>query len=104
MYFCPFCSNLLVPEQSQALNLTCTTCPYIYKLSITLSHSTKNAVKTVDKVMGEEDDLKYANKCQIKCPKCANNEAMFLEIQTRSADEPMTIFYQCTKCKFDWKE
>ena len=104
MYFCPFCCNLLIPEQTQSLNLSCTACPYIYKLSVTLSNSSKNTVKTIDKILGEEDDLKYANKCQIKCPKCYFNEAMFLEIQTRSADEPMTIFYQCTKCRFDWKE
>ena len=104
MYFCPVCSNLLIPEQGQAVNLSCTTCPYIYKLCVTLSHSVKNNVKILDKIMGEDDDLKYANKCQAKCPKCDHNEAMFIEIQTRSADEPMTIFYQCTKCKFDWKE
>lgn len=104
MYFCPFCSNLLITDQSQSLNLTCSSCPYIYKLSISLTHSFKNKVKSLDTVLGEDTDLKYANKCEAKCPKCSNNEALFLELQTRSADEPMTIFYQCTKCKHDWKD
>ncbi|KAI5154997.1 DNA-directed RNA polymerase III subunit RPC11, partial [Enteropsectra breve] len=60
--------------------------------------------KEIEKIMGGDDELKFANKCSIKCPKCPNEEAMFLELQTRSADEPMTIFYQCTLCRFDWKE
>ena len=29
-----------------------------------------------------------------KCPKCGSNTSLFL-VQTRSADEAQTIFYQC---------
>ena len=32
------------------------------------------------------------------CKKCVNNEAYFWTVQTRSADEPETKFYKCTKC------
>lgn len=104
MYFCPFCNNFLIPEQQQSLFLACTTCPYIYRLNTIQTQIQKNKVKEIDKIAGEEDDIKYANKCQIKCLKCPNDEALFVEIQTRSADEPMTIFYQCTKCHYNWKD
>jgi DNA-directed RNA polymerase subunit M/transcription elongation factor TFIIS len=38
------------------------------------------------------------------CPKCDHNEIAYDMIQTRSADEPATIFYTCTKCNHKWKE
>lgn len=103
MYFCPICGGFLVTEQSQSINLSCPNCPYTYKLTSILKNTSCNKTKALAKIIGE-DDLKYANKCQAKCPKCTNNEALFLEVQTRSADEPSTIFYQCTVCRFDWKE
>ncbi len=104
MHFCPFCNNFLVPEHQQSISLVCTTCMYTYKLNTTQTHVQLNKVKEIDKIAGGDEEMKYAKKCRIKCPKCPNEEAMFVEIQTRSADEPMTIFYQCTKCKANWKE
>lgn len=38
------------------------------------------------------------------CGKCSHGEAAFMEIQTRSADEPATLFFRCCKCAFQWKE
>ena len=32
------------------------------------------------------------------CKKCENTEAYFWTLQTRSADEPETRFFKCTKC------
>jgi hypothetical protein len=41
-----------------------------------------------------------------KCPKCEHPEAWFHQMQTRSADEASTIFYECgnPKCGFKWNE
>lgn len=33
------------------------------------------------------------------CPKCANVKAFFMQIQTRSADEPMTTFYKVRRLR-----
>lgn len=33
-----------------------------------------------------------------KCRTCGNREYFFYQLQTRSADEPMTIFYICKGC------
>jgi len=40
------------------------------------------------------------------CPYCGHGEAAFKEFQTRSADEPATLFYRCLneKCQKQWRE
>ena len=42
--------------------------------------------------------------CAVSCPKCPADSAYFYELQIRSADEPATIFYQCTGCGHNWRE
>ena len=39
-----------------------------------------------------------------RCPKCEHNRAYFMQMQTRSADEPMTTFYKCCECGHRWKD
>jgi DNA-directed RNA polymerase III subunit RPC11 len=39
-----------------------------------------------------------------KCPRCDSKEAFFMEIQTRSADEPASLFFRCTQCAQRWRE
>ena len=41
---------------------------------------------------------------QFLCRKCKKRECTFYEMQTRSADEPMTIFVNCLSCGNKWKE
>lgn len=40
------------------------------------------------------------------CGKCGNGRAYFMQMQTRSADEPMTTFYKCCNqtCGYNWRE
>ncbi|CAO1631799.1 unnamed protein product [Parajaminaea phylloscopi] len=40
------------------------------------------------------------------CPKCDHDRAYYFQLQVRSADEPMTTFYRCTKpsCTHQWRE
>ena len=38
----------------------------------------------------------------LKCPKCSHMKTFSFSKQTRSADEPMTTFSQCVKCKHKW--
>lgn len=37
------------------------------------------------------------------CGKCKSKNVVFTELQTRSADEPMTVFYFCQGCGKNWK-
>jgi DNA-directed RNA polymerase subunit M/transcription elongation factor TFIIS len=38
-----------------------------------------------------------------KCRKCHSTKCTYYELQTRSADEPMTIFITCLDCGTKWK-
>lgn len=41
---------------------------------------------------------------QFRCPRCGKRQCTFYEMQTRSADEPMTIFIQCVNCGKRWTQ
>jgi transcription elongation factor S-II len=38
-----------------------------------------------------------------KCRKCHSNKCSYYQMQTRSADEPMTTFVTCLECANRWK-
>lgn len=54
-----------------------------------------------------EKDYNLANekdyKGLFKCNKCKNFKTTYYELQTRSADEPMTVFVTCHVCRITWK-
>ena len=64
------------------------------------------ALKEMRDVMGGEEAWKNADSMEEQCTKegCTNRKAYFFQLQTRSADEPMTTFYRCTECAHQWKE
>ena len=39
-----------------------------------------------------------------KCSKCGSRKCSYYELQTRSADEPMTQFINCLNCNNRWKQ
>ena len=41
---------------------------------------------------------------QYKCHRCGKRECSYYELQTRSADEPMTIFITCLNCGKRWRQ
>ena len=44
--------------------------------------------------------MKYA----YNITKCSNTQAYVKQMQIRSADQPMSEFYQCTKCGHTWAQ
>ena len=38
-----------------------------------------------------------------QCRRCKSRKTTYYEMQTRSADEPMTVFVTCLKCNNRWK-
>jgi len=56
----------------------------------------------------EEDKLKFepepiATTDMFKCGKCKQRKCTYYQLQTRSADEPMTTFVSCLNCGARWK-
>lgn len=39
-----------------------------------------------------------------RCPRCGKRQCTYYEQQTRSADEPMTIFIRCLNCSKQWRQ
>jgi transcription elongation factor S-II len=40
---------------------------------------------------------------EYKCSKCKERKTTYYQLQTRSADEPMTTFVKCLNCGHKWK-
>jgi len=60
-------------------------------------------------VKSKRDKVKYELKPEamtnlFKCNKCQSRETSYYEVQTRSADEPMTQFITCLQCNNRWKQ
>ncbi len=113
MKFCPKCGSVMVPvKKSSTTVLVCRSCGYeeapdassakMYSLKVQIEK------KPADKilVLTEKDLAERANLPIVTahCPKCGNDKAYWWMIQTRSADEPSTRFYRCTKCGYTWRE
>lgn len=41
---------------------------------------------------------------EFRCGNCKQNKCTYVEKQTRSADEPMTLFIECQNCHNRWKQ
>jgi transcription elongation factor S-II len=61
-----------------------------------------------DKLLQREQKILEGNKSratdQFKCRRCNKRECTYYELQTRSADEPMTIFITCLNCGKEWRQ
>jgi len=60
-------------------------------------------------IKSKRDKIKYELKPEamtnlFKCHKCGSRETSYYEVQTRSADEPMTQFITCLSCSNRWKQ
>ncbi|KAG0206517.1 DNA-directed RNA polymerase III subunit RPC10 [Mortierella sp. GBA30] len=107
MYFCPTCSNLLLVQSDGAQQqLYCQTCPYIYPVVKTIVQRKTLDRKQVDDVLGGDEAWANVDQTEASCPRCEHDRAYYMQIQTRSADEPMTTFYKCCElqCGWQWKE
>lgn len=105
--FCPTCGNVLrVEEGATGLRFACNTCPYIFDIARKVSSRSYPKLKEVDDVLGGSAAWENVDATDERCPKCAHPRAYFMQIQTRSADEPMTTFYKCcnAQCGHNWRE
>lgn len=102
--FCPTCEALLlITKIADQTSYKCRKCNYNRPINYIQDQiEFHNEIK--ENIILKEDSLKSMARTEKECDRCGHKEASFFEMQTRSADEPMTIFYQCISCKHTWKE
>lgn len=122
MLLCPFCGCKLSGsnqehDDSRGSIFSCRLCSYSFDVADGViredfcGHSGQTTRRdqrrhplssTSDAVLG--DASSEGQTCQIICEKCGADRASYYQMQTRSADEGMTTFYTCTKCRYTWRE
>lgn len=66
----------------------------------------KTVEDNVHKEMHKEYLIRKAEEEHVgffKCMKCKSNKTTYYQLQTRSADEPMTTYVSCINCGKRWK-
>ena len=105
MEFCPKCEIRLKKNDSGLLH--CPKCKYLKEKTVASTKKESKEINSEFLVMGEED-VKQSKGLEstvpIDCEKCHNKEGGSWTFQTRSADEPETKFYRCTKCNYTWRD
>ena len=100
MKFCPKCEVKLKKSDS---GLQCPKCDYS---EVQEGSQTKKIDEPVEESIlafeGNEGEESHPT-IKIECEKCGHDEAVWWMLQTRSADEPTTQFYRCTKCQHTWR-
>ncbi|KAK0416359.1 hypothetical protein QR680_012437 [Steinernema hermaphroditum] len=107
--FCPECGSMLRFDKSICEDVNrflCPTCPFVMPITRTISSKHCPKLKDLDDVLGGPSAWENAQITDERCPRCSCDRAYFMQLQTRSADEPMTTFYRCANsaCGHRWKE
>ncbi|MFQ6089481.1 MAG: transcription factor S [Candidatus Methanofastidiosia archaeon] len=102
MEFCPKCGGLLIPKEGKLF------CRCGFTKPLKNSDREKYRFREISKEKSEipiiEEEISQMPKTDAECSRCGNDRAYYWMLQTRAADEPMTKFYRCTKCKYTWRE
>jgi DNA-directed RNA polymerase subunit M len=99
--FCPKCKKLLCYKEGE---FVCTICGYKQSEEAKKSNHKIRTKRNIKRTGIIEEEFVTMPKTKATCPKCGNNEAYWIIKQVRSADEPETKFYRCTKCNYTWRE
>lgn len=101
MKFCPKCEVKLKKGTS---GLQCSKCGYTEGEEKQTKKINENEEQEESILAFEGDEGEESHPTiKIECEKCGHDEAIWWMLQTRSADEPTTQFYRCTKCKNTWR-
>jgi len=105
MKFCPKDGSLLVPKKKgKTTVLHCNKCGKDYEMKEKLKIGgavVEESKKIV--VIGKDEAESELPTTETICPKCQFNEAYWWVQQTRSGDEPPTMFFKCKRCKYSWR-
>ena len=102
--FCSKCGAIMLPDKKRkSVVLKCRSCGSEKKKSVKDLRivEEKKKIKGIVVLEKNETMLPTTDKA---CPECDNQKAYWWLQQTRSADEPPTQFFRCTKCHHVWRE
>ncbi len=99
MKFCPKCELRLRKTGS---GLACPKCDYTEGGTVPKTITKQQEVSEINVLEGSEGKEALPT-IKIDCEKCDSDQAVWWMLQTRSADEPTTQFYRCTKCGHTWR-
>jgi|TARA_B100002052_G_scaffold206408_1_gene188617 DNA-directed RNA polymerase subunit M len=104
MKFCPTCDARLIKDDTTSI-LTCPECKYTENGPEEKKQSTVEETESDFLVLDENEGKEVLPTIEIECEKegCDSKEAVWWMLQTRSADEPTTQFFRCTKCQHTWR-
>ncbi len=110
MQYCEDCGSIIYPMKvGDTKVLKCRRCGFVKEIpeevdeeSFVISTEFKHTVKEKIEII-KSDNLSTMPTTRVECPKCGHKEAAYWQLQTRSADEGMTTFYRCLKCKYTWR-
>ena len=101
MKFCPKCAVRL--KKNNNTSVICPKCGYSESKSKEKEKDKEEDTKFEFTVLESNDNKETLPSIKIDYEKCGNNQAVWWMLQTRSADEPTTQFYRCTKCNHTWR-
>ena len=101
MKFCPKCDVRLKKNNSK--ELSCPKCGYSEAGSKDTKKEQEGVTSSEFNVLDENEGKETLPTIKIDCEKCGHDEAVWWMLQTRSADEPTTQFYRCSKCNYTWR-
>ncbi|MCS7126667.1 MAG: transcription factor S [Aigarchaeota archaeon] len=107
MEFCPRCNKVMVlKKKSDNSVYFCPKCGYEKKVEelVVVNVVKKRSKPSLVLIESGEEEKVLPTTTDVVCPNCGNKEAYWWTIQTRSVDEPMTLFFRCTKCSHTWRE
>ena len=96
--FCSKCGSMMFPRDGKYV-CQCGEVQELGKAECFTTDSMNKETAVID-----EKVAATLPKTRIICPECGNTEAYYVLMQTRSADEPETRMYRCTKCNHAWRE
>ena len=101
--FCKKCGSIMIPEKkNKNTYLKCRTCGYKFKKNVNKIQITEKK-ETNEVIVLEKNEIMLPITERV-CSVCNNKKSYYWLQQTRSADEPPTQFFRCTKCKHVWRE
>lgn len=99
--FCDHCGTLLTVLEDRVY---CDCCKRAFHKDVELA-AASYSVSMPGRAMAEQEELAGVRSIvEETCPRCGHGKAYYTTQQMRSADEGQTVFYECCKCGYKYRQ